>query len=370
MATLVKTGIGDGQTLTPVHITELYDAFTGDKLFDNIILNNSMKVTHDGKVSISRPGFSKATPYALNVDGDIQGNVGRFTSIISDDITFVTSSGLIVSGSNHFGGLTTHIHTFTGSLAVSGSQAISNYFLNKVAIGRNEVIGSHMLQVVGGVDVSTHISSSDLHVTQTGSIARLGVGIDVPAKELQVKGEMRLSDTTGNGTIDISAEGTTTSHYSAFFTIDDTGIEIGNNTSSRNLALQTDNTDRLVITGGGKIGIGTQNPSKELTVAGAISASGNLDIDGISIFDGDITGSSNLNIAGTASFAHIQLSNVVSISTASMGEVSISGKRFTINNETGSDSQLIKTVDGVVSYDWADRTSIFVKNVSGRQLDA
>ena len=27
MATLVKTGIGDGQTLTPVMITELYDAF-------------------------------------------------------------------------------------------------------------------------------------------------------------------------------------------------------------------------------------------------------------------------------------------------------------------------------------------------------
>ena len=38
MATLVKTGIGDGQTLTPVIITELYDAFTGDKLFDNIII--------------------------------------------------------------------------------------------------------------------------------------------------------------------------------------------------------------------------------------------------------------------------------------------------------------------------------------------
>ena len=52
MATLVKTGIGDGQTLTPVIITELYDAFTGDKLFDNIIINNNMKVTHDGKVAI------------------------------------------------------------------------------------------------------------------------------------------------------------------------------------------------------------------------------------------------------------------------------------------------------------------------------
>ena len=132
MATLVKTGIGDGQTLTPIMITELYDAFTGDKLFDNIMFNNTMKVTHDGKVAISKPGQSKATPYALTVHGDIKGEVGRFTSIISDDITFVTSSGLIVSGSNHFGGLDTHIHTFTGSLSISGSQAISNYFLNMI----------------------------------------------------------------------------------------------------------------------------------------------------------------------------------------------------------------------------------------------
>ena len=59
MATLVKTGIGDGQTLTPVIITELYDAFTGDKLFDNIIINNNMKVTHDGKVCIGLPDLLK-----------------------------------------------------------------------------------------------------------------------------------------------------------------------------------------------------------------------------------------------------------------------------------------------------------------------
>ena len=151
MATLVKTGIGDGQTLTPVMITELYDAFTGTKLFDNIVFNNSMKVTHDGRVAISKPGQSKATPYSLTVYGDIKGEVGRFSQVISDTMTFVTSSGLIVSGSNHFGGLDTHIHTFTGSLAISGSQAISNYFLNKVAIGREDVTGVDMLEVVGSI---------------------------------------------------------------------------------------------------------------------------------------------------------------------------------------------------------------------------
>ena len=82
MATLVKTGIGDGQTLTPVIITELYDAFTGDKLFDNITINNTMKVTHDGKVSISHPSVAKVTPYALNVVGTVRGDVGRFDELI------------------------------------------------------------------------------------------------------------------------------------------------------------------------------------------------------------------------------------------------------------------------------------------------
>ena len=175
MATLVKTGIGDGHTLTPVMITELYDAFTGDKLFDNIVFNNSMKVTHDGKVAISKPGLSKATPYALNVVGDVQAQVGRFTQIISDDITFITSSGLVISGSNHFGGLDTHIHTFTGSLAISGSPAISNYLLNKVAIGREDVQGVDMLEVVGSIRASGAITGSDLSISQTGSFGYLNV---------------------------------------------------------------------------------------------------------------------------------------------------------------------------------------------------
>ena len=165
MATLVKTGIGDGQTLTPVMITELYDAFTGTKLFDNIVFNNSMKVTHDGRVAISKPGQSKATPYSLTVYGDIKGEVGRFSQVISDTMTFVTSSGLIVSGSNHFGGLDTHIHTFTGSLAISGSQAISNYFLNKVAIGREDVTGVDMLEVVGSIKATGAITGSEILVT-------------------------------------------------------------------------------------------------------------------------------------------------------------------------------------------------------------
>ena len=40
MASLVKTGISDGQTLTAVMITDLYDAFMGLKSYDNIAIKN------------------------------------------------------------------------------------------------------------------------------------------------------------------------------------------------------------------------------------------------------------------------------------------------------------------------------------------
>ena len=164
MATLVKTGIGDGQTLTPVHITELYDAFTGDKLFDNIIVNNTMKVTHDGKVTIGPPGSAKNTPHQLNVEGTLQADIGRFTELIVISQSFVTSSNLVISGSNTFGTVGTDLHTFTGSLRVSGSSLFDNFFLNNVSIGKEE--NTHIIFVVqGSTTISNAINASDLTIS-------------------------------------------------------------------------------------------------------------------------------------------------------------------------------------------------------------
>ena len=119
MATLVKTGIGDGKTLTPIVITELYDAFTGDKLFDNIVVNNVMKVTHDGKVSISSPNDTKPIDHELTVKGTIAGDIGRFTQIFADSASFTTSSISIHSGSNVFGASLLDNHFFSGSINIT-----------------------------------------------------------------------------------------------------------------------------------------------------------------------------------------------------------------------------------------------------------
>ena len=84
MATLTKTGIADNNPITPVMITELYDAFIGTKAYDNININSgSLRVRHDGKVSIG----TTSTTHALNVEGTISASAiiaGTFTISSSD----------------------------------------------------------------------------------------------------------------------------------------------------------------------------------------------------------------------------------------------------------------------------------------------
>jgi len=48
--------------------------------------------------------------------------------------------------------------------------------------------------------------------------------------------------------------------YSSVIALDATAMYIGHNASSRALTFQTDETDRLTITGAGNVGIGTTNP--------------------------------------------------------------------------------------------------------------
>ena len=90
MASLVKTGISDGQTLTAVMITDLYDAWLGNKSYDNIAINNStLRVSHDGKISIG----TNATDYAVNVEGTVSAS-----AFIGGEITLV-SGGTLSLGS-------------------------------------------------------------------------------------------------------------------------------------------------------------------------------------------------------------------------------------------------------------------------------
>ena len=264
MATLVKTGIGDGQTLTPIHITELYDAFTGVKLFDNLIINNSMKVTHDGKISIGPPGSAKSTPYELNVAGTVEADTGRFTNLIVTSQSIVTSSISQVSGSSIHGTVATDLHVFTGSLRVSGSSIYDNYFLNNVAIGKIE--NTHnIFEVSGGITVSNSITASDMTLsgnvtaTQTASFGRVSVSGDLSV--------------TGNATINGNLTFGNEDSDSVSFGADINSNFIPDADSLYNIGSVTKNWKEGYIE---QLSSTNITASADIKVGGNISASGNI----------------------------------------------------------------------------------------------
>ena len=118
-----------------------------------------------------------------------------------------------------------------------------------------------------------------------------------------------------------------------------------------------------MITGGGKIGIGTENPSKELTVEGSISASGDLFVTGV------ISGSSDLRIEGTASFGHMDFSPSVNITSGSFGSLNVTD--MTIDNQVGLDREIVGVrKDGKIDFVYPDRSTIIIKNLNGTTLSA
>ena len=365
MATLVKTGIGDGQTLTPVHITELYDAFTGDKLFDNIIINNTMKVTHDGKVAIGTTVLD--TPYQFNVQGTLEANIGRFDELIVTTQSFVTSSNLIISGSNTFGTVGTDLHIFTGSLRVSGSDNFDNYFLNNVAIGKTENI-RNIFEVQGSTTISNAITASDLTISNSGSFAYLSVSGDAVIEGNLTFGNAPTDNISFAADID-----------SNFIPDDNATFNLGSQSQQWNKLFITDiqsnalavTSSVLTIDSSGNVSssvsatgsFGSLVTPGVLTVGGSTTIGGTLDVTGV------ISSSGDVHFAGTASFGKINITDTISINTASIDELNV--ENIKINNITGSTGQvLINDPSGNLTFDFADRTSIIGKNLSGGDVNA
>ena len=85
---------------------------------------------------------------------------------------------------------------------------------------------------------------------------------------------------------------------------------------------------------------------------------------------GDIRLGGDLISSGTGSFRHIVVTDgAINVTSASIGRLDIDS--INLNNQTGSENSILtKDSGGNLFFDYADRTSITGKNISGGTLDA
>ena len=290
-----KLGIGTSNPGSPLHISGTSGSVAGSAILFN------------GSTAIWQPSDATLTIRPSGTDA------ATFTN------SSTTFAGKIIAekGVNYTGGTiaqaTTVLHTNNIVYNIGGSNGIilSNYDYSE----RYYITNTDHRWEVGSAD--------KMRLTSTG----LGIGTTSPGHKLNVAGANNSTavgiDIGSNAKFDFAAN--STSAYATTFNMDDTGLDIGHDSTSRALNLKTGGADRLTILGGGNVGIGTVSPSYKLDVVGDVRIGSSFSSQK-SLYFGD----TNWSIRTENDYGSSTLDNLRYAVTDS----SSSGHRFTnVNND-------------------------------------
>jgi len=152
-------------------------------------------------------------------------------------------------------------------------------------------------------------SVTDEGNTTTNSV---GIGTATPGYPLHIvtSNNSTVLGLDAGSTARFRFAGNSTSGYTSTFNIDDTGLDIGHDSTSRSLNLKTGNQDRLTILGLGNVGIGNTAPDEKLRVDGNIKSAG------------DFIGSAvRLGFAGTANITTYDTNEDLLINPNGSGDI-------------------------------------------------
>ena len=149
MATISRTGIAGGSTISPTHITNIIDALDGSSSTTTVVASGSFSGSLTGNAtSATSASYATTASYALNAGG---GSSFPFTGSAIISGSLLVTGSLNVTGSARIIGTT----TLTGSINVSQSAGVhsvdgtiigsNNLVLNLKDVGKTPSAGSFVI---------------------------------------------------------------------------------------------------------------------------------------------------------------------------------------------------------------------------------
>jgi len=236
----------------------------------------------------------------------VSGSLTALSSIVAQTLVVqtITSSISSITGSTNFGSLAANTHTFTGSILTSGSIGIgtnstsypidifsnisssqniqAQFYNNDYTSGtrnfirvRNSInVGSTMSSYFGqGQDGKTYIISNDFtknHIVIDGNSGNIGVGTNNPLTTLDVR-----QAATGNATVNVGFRDSSTNgnalqiwngNNEARFRAVYYGTPSDQSITFYTITSAGSEGERMRITSGGNVSIGTSNTTARLNV--------------------------------------------------------------------------------------------------------
>lgn len=207
---------------------------------NSLAIQNSSSTTvstikDDGSATFSQLGIGTTSPSEiLNLAGNnpnirIDDTSAASRSELNSDISWYDSTGAQGSYIGHFQSANLEIRSTAGDVSI-GTFAGTQIYIDGANTGIGTTSPAHKLNVVSSNDSTA-------------------VGIDIGS----------------NAKFDFAAN--SSSNYSTLFFMDDVGLDIGHDSTSRALNFKTGSADRLTITGGGNVGLGTTSPDSLLEIS-------------------------------------------------------------------------------------------------------